>query len=169
LDQRGTILDVARQLSALLKRENVRGAVIGGIAVVLHGYVRTTLDIDLFLDEPPARMAEVLNAEGYDFDEQRREFVRDGVPVHFVTREQVGKTPARMIVIDGVVTVSLADLIEMKLESGSKNILRAKDMADVVGLIRCHGLRGDFARHLDRSLRPIYRKLVKAIEQEGRA
>jgi hypothetical protein len=64
-------------------------------------------------------------------------------------------------------TVSLADLIEMKLASVSRNLLRAQDMADVIGLIRHNRLGGDFARYLDKSLRPIYRKLVKAIRQEG--
>jgi hypothetical protein len=38
---------------------------------------------------------------------------------------------------------------------------------DVIRLIRHNGLGGEFARHLDKSLRPVYRKLVKAIEKEG--
>ena len=80
-----------------------------------------------------------------------------------VTREQVARPPRRRVEIDGIITVSLADLIEMKLESGSKNILRAQDMANVIGLIRQNGLGGEF----DKSMRPIYRKLVKAIKQEG--
>src|SRR5207237_3949413 len=106
-------------------------------------------------------------AEGFQFDTQRREFVRYGVPVQFVTRDLVAKPPRRTVEIDGIITVSLADLIEMKLESGSKNLLRAQDLADVIGLIRHHHLRSDFARHLDQSLRPTFRKLVKAIRQAG--
>ena len=50
LDRRGSILDLARELTALMQREGIPGVVIGGIAVLLHGYVRTTKDIDIFLD-----------------------------------------------------------------------------------------------------------------------
>lgn len=32
-----------------LERANVRYLVVGGVAVVLHGYLRTTLDLDLVL------------------------------------------------------------------------------------------------------------------------
>jgi hypothetical protein len=55
----------------------------------------------------------------------------------------------------------------MKLASGIKNILRAQDLADVIGLIRQKRLTSEFARKLDKSVRPEYRKLVKAIESEG--
>ena len=55
----------------------------------------------------------------------------------------------------------------MKLSSGSQNILRAQDLADVIGLIRHNRLTGN-SQYLDKSLRPAYRKLVKAIKQEDR-
>jgi Nucleotidyltransferase of unknown function (DUF6036) len=167
LDQRGSILELARELTALMRREGIPGVVIGGVAVVLHGHIRTTKDIDIFLDQPLEVIAAPLVAEGFQYDVARREFVRADVPVHLVTREQVPKPPRKTIEIDGIDTVSLADLIEMKLNSGSQNILRAQDLADVIGLIRHNRLTGEFARYLDKSLRPAYRKLVKAIEQEG--
>jgi hypothetical protein len=69
--------------------------------------------------------------------------------------------------IEGITTVGLADLIEMKLASGMRNMLRAQDLADVIGLIRHNGLTSEYAKHLDKSLRPTFRKLVKAIQQEG--
>jgi hypothetical protein len=70
--------------------------------------------------------------------------------------------------IEGITTVSLADLIEMKLRSGTENLLRAQDLADVIGLIRRHQLSGEFARHLSKELRPEFRKLARAIRREGR-
>jgi hypothetical protein len=167
LDQRGSILELAREITALMRREDIPGVVIGGIAVVLHGHLRTTKDIDVFLDQPLETIADLLIAEGFQFDAQRREFVREGVPVHLVTREQLAKPPRKTIEIEGIMTVSLADLIEMKLTSGSENILRAQDLADVIGLIRHNRLTGEFARNLDKSLRSTYRKLVKAIQHEG--
>ncbi len=63
-------------------------------------------------------------------------------------------------------TVCLADLIAMKLRSGLVKITRAQDLADVLGLIRRRGLKGDFARELDPDLRPAFRKLVNAIASE---
>jgi Nucleotidyltransferase of unknown function (DUF6036) len=167
LDRRGSILELAREISRLMRREAIPGVVIGGIAVVLHGHLRVTKDVDVFLDQPLQPIADLLLAEGFAYDEKRREFTREGVPLHLVTREQVAKPPRETLEIEGVTTVSLADLIEMKLSSGMRNMLRAQDLADVIGLIRHNGLTSEFARRLDKSLRPTFRKLVKAIEQEG--
>jgi len=68
--------------------------------------------------------------------------------------------------VSEITTVMLIDLISMKLRSGSKNLLRAQDLADVIGLTRHHRLTGEFARHLDKTLRPAFRKLVRLIRQE---
>ncbi|MGO9921426.1 MAG: DUF6036 family nucleotidyltransferase [Isosphaeraceae bacterium] len=167
LDRAGSILDIAREVSRLMRQAEIPGVIIGGIAVVLHGHLRATEDIDVFLDQPLEPMADMLVEAGFQYDKKRREFVRGEVPVHLVTREQVANPPRHAIEIDGITTVSLPDLIEMKLKSGSENILRAQDLADVIGLIRKNRLTGEFARHLTKALRPVYRKLVKAIETEG--
>ena len=65
-------------------------------------------------------------------------------------------------------TVSLADLISMKLRSGTRSVLRAKDLGDVIGLIRHHRLTGDFAAQIDPSLRAEFRRLLDAVESERR-
>jgi hypothetical protein len=167
LERRGKILELARELSQLMRRQAIPGVVIGGIAVLLHGHVRATDDIDVFVDPASPGLKDLLIAAGFQFDEQRRESLRYGVPVQFVTRDLVDKPPRRTVEIDGIITISLADLIGMKLESGSTNLLRAQDLADVIAWIRHHGLGSDFARHLDESLRPTWRKLIKALRQEG--
>jgi hypothetical protein len=168
LDHRSAILDLARELSRLMKESGVSGAVIGGIAVVLHGHVRTTKDIDLFIDGPAEPLGNLLRANGFSFDAVAREFVREGIPVHLVTLGQLVQPPRKFVEIEGVTTVSLEDLVEMKLRSGSANLLRAQDLADAIGLIRHHGLRGDFAGRLDKSLRPTYRRLIKEMQREAR-
>ncbi len=89
------------------------------------------------------------------------------IPVHLVTAEQTGVNLSVVKEIEGILTVSLSDLIEMKLRSGSSNLLRHQDLADVIGLIRCHALSGAFAGNLEKSLRPTFRKLVRAIEKQG--
>jgi Nucleotidyltransferase of unknown function (DUF6036) len=167
LDRRGALLDIAREVSHLMRAAGIPGVVIGGVAVVLHGYVRTTKDIDIFLQPPLEPLADLLTANGFTFDRRKREFVKQGVPVQLVLPEQVGALSTEAIDIEGITTVTLADLINMKLRSGSTNLLRAQDLADVIGLMRHHQLTGGFARHLDKALRPAFRKLVRLIQREN--
>lgn len=166
LDKRGAVLDIAREVSRLMRAAGLPGVVVGGVAVVLHGHVRTTKDIDIFLNPPRQPLADLLTNNGFSFDRVERAFVKQGVPVHLVLPEQVGSPPKEAIEIEGVTTVTLVDLIGMKLRSGSTNLLRAQDLADVIGLIRHHRLTSVFARHLHKTLRSPFRKLVRLIQRE---
>lgn len=167
LEGKGALLDTARDVSRLLGMAEPGAAVVGGVAVVLHGYVRTTSDVDLYVPGAAERVAEILQANGFPFDPDRREFVRDGVPVHLVRPEQIPTPPRTLVEIEGIRTVSLADLLNIKLRSGLKHRLRAIDLADVIGLIRRHGLTGAFTRQIDKDLRPEFRKLARDIQREG--
>ena len=167
LEKEGAVLEIAREVSQLMRSAGIDGTIIGGVAVVLHGHVRTTNDVDIFLKPPLEPLAALLRSNGFRYDTSRRAFFKRGVPVELVRPEDVGKQNPQRIEIDGITTVTLAELIEMKLRSGSQNLLRAQDLADVIGLIRQHKLRGDFARHLDKLLRPAFRKLVRLIEREN--
>ena len=149
-----------------MRAAGIPGVVIGGIAVVLHGHVRTTKDIDIFLPPPLEPLADLLTANGFTFNRKQREFVKQGVVVHLVLPEQTGSSPYQAVDIEGITTVTLADLIGMKLRSGSTNLLRAQDLADVIGLMRQHRLTSSFAWHLDKALRPAFRNLVRMIQQE---
>ncbi len=166
LDKRGAILDLAREVSRLMRNAGIPGVVIGGVAVVLHGHLRTTKDVDIFVSPPLKPLADLLTNNGFTFDRAERAFIKHGVPVHLVSPEQVGSAPKECVEIDGVTTVALPDLIAMKLRSGSANLLRAQDLADVIGLMRHHRLTGDFARRLDKNLRTPFRKLVRLIQRE---
>lgn len=168
LDGRGAILDAAREISAALREAGVEGAVVGGVAVVLHGHVRTTADVDVDSPEPPERLIGVLESLGFTPDRGRREFSREALVVHIVRPEQV-PIPHRVLTeIDGVTTVSLADLIAMKLRSGLAKLTRAQDLADVIGLIRACRLKVGFASRLPADLRSEFRKFVQAIRDEER-
>jgi len=168
LEKRGSILEIAREVSQLMRDAGVSGVVIGGVAVVLHGHVRTTKDVDIFTTSKLESLADLFTANGFVFKKPERAFVKKGVPIHLVLPDQVGPYPKKTIEIDGIVTVPLADLIEMKLRSGSANMLRAQDLADVIGLIRHHQLTNDFAKHIEKSLRPAFRKVVRMIERENK-
>jgi hypothetical protein len=166
MDGRGAILETARAISAMLREAGLLAPVIGGVAVVLHGHWRATRTIDL-LAAAPREVASVLEAHEFHLDPARREFVRDDIHAHLVLPEQAGTAVTRTVEIEGIVTVPLADLVAMKLKSGTKNLLRAQDLADVIGLIRHHKLTGEFARSLEKSLLPAFLKLVRSIEREG--
>jgi hypothetical protein len=166
LDRRGAILDIARELTRVLAAAGIPAAVIGGVAVVLHGHIRTTVDVDLLVGPPLAAVAEALTDAGFEFLPERREFVRGGIPVHLVMPDQAGPLPEVLIDLEGIRTVPLARLINMKLRTGTTQLLRAQDLADVIGLIRHHRLGGQFAAQVDRDLRAEYRKLSRAVASE---
>lgn len=166
LDGTGPVLQIAREVSRILRESKIEGAVIGGIAVALHGYVRTTVDVDVFVASDTPRLSQELEGHGFIFDAANKQFIKNGVPVHLVTRSQLAHPPREYLEIDGVQTISLADLINIKLRSGSRNILRAQDLGDAIGLIRHHRLSKEFTPQIDKPLREEFRKLVEAIERE---
>lgn len=159
------LLDLAREITELLVRRQVDARVVGGVAVVLHGYVRTTLDIDLYTFQPEL-VAATLESAGFRFDPAARAWRRADIPVYLVLPEQAGDLRHPHIDIDGVRTVDLADLISMKLRSGTGRMTRAKDLADVVELILRRGLRPTFAGRLARDQQAAFRKLVRTIDKE---
>lgn len=165
LEGRGAILDVAREITRVLREADLDGAIIGGVAVVLHGHLRTTADVDVYASSPLETIRDALIAADYSFDPSRKEFVKDNVPVHLVRPEQVRHPIGEYIEIDHIRTVSLVDLINMKLETGLNDPLRAQDLADVIGLIRQHRLTSEFAPSVNKSVRKEFQKLVKAIEK----
>lgn len=73
-----------------------------------------------------------------------------------------GGPASRISTIQRIQTVGLADLINMKLRSGTQSLLRAQDIADVIALIRACKLTPAFAAKLQRSLRGDFRRLTTA-------
>lgn len=161
-----------------LAAAGVPHAVIGGVAVCLHGYRRNTVDVDLLVrTEDMTAIREALTAAGFGWDEQAREF-RDsgGIPLQFVAAgERAGKgsevllpSPADedvAVMIEGLPVLALPALIESKLACGEGDARRMhRDFADVVELIAVHGLGGAFSRHLHKAVRPAFRRLVRRVE-----
>jgi hypothetical protein len=58
--------------------------------------------------------------------------------------------------IDGIRTISLGKLVELKLASGMMGLGRRRDLADVQELIRVRSLEASFAERLDASVRGIF-------------
>jgi len=166
VDGRGELLDAAREISRAMIAAGLEVAVIGGIAVVLHGHARATKDIDVFVRGPLEPVAQSLAEIGFLHDPARREFVRADMPVRLVDARRLGVHPGPAVEIEGVTTVSFVDLMAMKLRSGTESLLRAQDLADVIGLARRHGLGGAFAAKLPKDVRPAFRRIIRALASE---
>ena len=73
-----------------------------------------------------------------------------------------------IVVIDGVKTLTLEKLIELKLASGMTAPHRLKDLADDQELIKIKNLTETFAELLDGYVRPKFLELLKAVTKASR-
>lgn len=173
-----TLWEAAARVHDLLADKGIAHAVVGGVAVCLHGYRRNTVDLDLLVragDSGAIRAA--LEADGIVWDEAESQFnTASGVAVQFVLagtsegprQPAVFPDPAdvrHIAEIEGLPVLSLAALIQAKLACGLGNVRRThKDFADVVELVAIHGLDKSFARFLHKSVRPEFRELVRRVK-----
>ena len=164
-----------------LSSAGIPHAIVGGVAVCLHGYRRTTIDVDLLVAPGASeRIRSCLEAAGFAWDAGQRELrERAGVPIKIlVAGERAGRgsevllpdpgDPGVVETVEGLPVATLARLIEMKVACGEGDVRRThKDFADVVELIVSHGLDGGFAARLHKVVRKTYRRLVKNARGEA--
>lgn len=169
-----TVWDAARAVSVALTEAGIPHALVGGVAVCLHGYERNTTDVDWVVRSVDSdAVRDTLIAAGFAWDGERREFHSPaGVAVQFViagakagTRTSVrlpDPSDERSVTrLEELPVLTLAKLIESKLACGQGSLRRThRDYADVVELIAAHDLSRSFARHLHSSLRDTFRELV---------
>lgn len=166
---RGRVPGMDVMLALARRVTEVTGApVVGGIAVVLHGWDRFTRDIDVYSADFLQTHERPLKA-GIPWDAARREHLIDGVPIHMVSEDSLGGAPGRVSVIEGIRVIGLADLIRGKLTVGLEAINRAKDLADVVELIRAIPLTEDFAPKPPKHLRAPFKELVEQVHEPRRS
>jgi len=129
-------------LRALLEEAKVPYLLVGGLAVVHHGYVRSTEDIDLLIDGSKLEKLDPLLAKhGFEPGRNARlRHVSTGVSVDLLVSGQgmprpgspPYPAPQQLTASDEDCTVvSLAGLLELKL-----NAQRHQDRADVVALLK---------------------------------
>jgi hypothetical protein len=170
-----TLWETAAQVHALLAELDISHAVVGGVAVCLHGYRRNTVDLDLLVrpNDLPAIRA-ILEVHAISWNAAEKEFLTpSGIPVQFVMAgesEGPGQAslfpdpadPRYVSQLEGLPVLSLSALIQSKLACGLGNLRRThKDFADVVELIAIHRLDKSYARFLHKSVRPEFRDLVR--------
>jgi hypothetical protein len=165
----------ATQCHQLLAAAKIPHAIMGGVAVCLHGYQRNTVDVDLLIRrEDSVAVREALTSEQFEWDEKEKEFRSEsGVAVQFLLAgDKAGAgsevqlpDPADQSAtteIEALSVLTLAKLIESKIACGTGNMRRTyKDFADVVELIALNKLNSSFARFLHKSVRTTYRDLVR--------
>jgi hypothetical protein len=170
-----SLWQTALRCHELLTTAKVPHAVLGGVAVCLHGYQRNTVDLDLLVRKDDTPLIRTTLAEaGFTWNEEQVEFTSEsGIPVQFLLAgDRAGKgsevllpDPGDATVtksLDGLPVLTLARLIEAKIACGEGNLRRThKDFADVIELIVINKLNSSFARHLHKSLRGTYRELVQ--------
>ncbi len=138
-----------RDILSVFSEENVEYLLVGAYAMAVHGYVRATGDIDLWVRAEPANALRVMRA-----------LARFGAPLSQVTAEdfstsgivfQTGLEPRRidiLTIIDGVdfeqawsermeveiETLRVSVISRTQLKQNKKASGRPKDMADLVWL-----------------------------------
>ncbi len=175
-----TLREIARRLDEM----GIAYAVVGGMALVAHGYLRTTVDVDLLVtSESLKRIHERLDGMGYLPPFEGSKNLRDtrtGVRIEFIVAGQYpgdGKPkpvafpdPAAVSVaeeIDGVRYVNLPTLIELKLAAGMTNPGRLRDLADVQELIRVLKLPRGYGKKLNPYVNAKFEELIGAIQQDS--
>jgi hypothetical protein len=180
---KGMLNAAIRKIAADLDREHIDYVAIGAIALNRHGYRRFTEDIDLLMTkEGLERFRDRLIGLGYrpGFEGARKKFkTADNIPLEIITTGEfpgdglpkpvVFPEPSDFsVVIDGVKTLTLEKLIELKLASGMTAPHRLKDLADVQELIKVKNLTEAFAEHLDSYVRPKFLELLNAVAKASR-
>jgi hypothetical protein len=64
LDKRGAVIETAKVIPRLLRDNQIPGAIIGGVAVVLHGHIRTTRGVDELIQQPLKSIRPIMEREG---------------------------------------------------------------------------------------------------------
>ncbi len=179
---RGMISEALKRIVKDLDDCEIDYAVIDAVALNLHGYRRFTEDIDLLLTKGGLeQFRNELVGSGYRpvFQGARRRFrTSENIPIEIITEgEYPGDDlpkPVRFpnpidatTEIEGVKTISLDKLIELKLASGLSAPHRLKDLADVQELIKVKKLGAEFADRLDRSVRDKFKELWQSVAEAG--
>ncbi len=169
-----------KEITRRLRELGIEHAVAGGMALVAHGYDRTTADVDILVTPQGLEaIHQSLAGLGYVPPFEGSKNLRDtntGVRIEFIVTGQYpgdGKPkpvafpdPASAATeIDGIRFVNLSTLIELKLASGMTNPGRLRDLADVQELARILKLPNEFAQKLHPYVRDKFEELRAAVTE----
>lgn len=178
--RRDRVWETLERLSARLVEEDIPHVVVGGMALVLHGFTRVTGHVDIVTTpDGLAAIHERLVGRGYvPVFQGARKTLRDadtGVNIEIITTgEYPGDGKPKPVSFpdpknvalerEGFRVIALPKLIELKLASGLSAAHRIRDLADVADLIMALHLPQKMADELDPSVRAEYGRLWQAAQ-----
>jgi hypothetical protein len=163
----GDIYETLRCLVEELDENGLDYALIGGLALVAHGYRRFTEDVDILMTPEALQIfRDRLLGRGYlpAFSGATKTFrdTRTGVRIKVITTDD--SFTGMRLQREGVWLITLDKLIELKLASGLSTPHRLKDLADVQELIARLKLPLELAKNLAASGREEYRRLWENVQ-----
>ena len=169
-----------RRITGRLNDLGIDYAVVGGMALFLHGFRRFTENVGILVTRAGLKkLHEALEGSGYRPPFANSKNLRDtdnGVRIEFlVAGEYPGDGKAKPVAFpepatvaterEGIRLLNLEALIELKLASGiSGGVERLKDIADVVEVIKMLRLPEAIADRLNPYVGGRYRELWQEIE-----
>jgi hypothetical protein len=178
--KRDVVHTTLERLARRLREADIPYAIVGGMALNIHGYERMTRDVDVLLT--PAGLEKFIEkcvGLGYAqaFSGARKSFrdTASQTPVEvLITGEYPGDgkpkpvsfpdPAAASMEIENIRVITLAKLIELKLASGLSASHRLRDLADVQDVIVALELPLELSEQLDASVRGEYRRLWEAAQ-----
>ncbi len=180
---KGMLNETLRRLAEDLEKNGIEYSVIGAIALNLHGYQRFTADIDILLSEEGLdKFHQLLIGRGYrpafDGAIKMLRATERNVPIEIITaggypgdgkpKPVIFPDPKESsVLIDGIRTVTLETLLNLKLASGMTDPGRLKDLADVQELIKVKGLDASYAEMLHPYVREKFLELYRGVSASG--
>ena len=180
---RGDVFTTLQNLTRRLDDEKIPYALVGGLALAAHGFVRMTQDVDI-----------LMTREGLETFKQR--FLGRGYALAFSGVQKTFRDAETQVRIEILVTgdypgdgkpkpvafpdpsivfterggmrvIPMEKLIELKLASGMSAPHRLRDLADVQDLIATLKLPIEFAETLDASVRETFRQLWHSAQSDS--
>jgi hypothetical protein len=170
-----------RRVTDRLREEKIPYAILGGMAIALHGYLRATSDVDLLttkegLDKIHARLVGRGFVLAFPGARKRLRDAETAVMIDILTTGEYpgdGKPkavqfpdPSDSVNLDGINVLSLPRLIEGKIVTGTTVDYREnQDLGDVQALIRELGLPRSFADEIDPTVRSEFDRLWRLAQK----
>lgn len=172
---RGDVFTTLQTLTRRLEEAKIPYALVGGLALAAHGFVRMTQDVDILMTRQGLEtFKQRFVGRGYvmAFSGAQKTFRDTETQVRIeilVTGDYPGDGKPKPVVFPdpsivftergGMRVIPIETLIELKLASGISAPHRLRDLADVQDLIAALKLPIEFADTLDASVRETFRQL----------
>jgi hypothetical protein len=172
---RGDVFTTLQKLARHLDDEKIPYALVGGLALAAHGFVRMTQDVDLLMtQEGLEAFRQKFLGRGYllAFSGAQKTFRDTETQVRIeilVTGDYPGDGKPKPVAfpdpsfvfteLGGMRVIPIETLVELKLASGMSAPHRLRDLADVQDLIATLKFPIEFAEKLDSSVRETFLQL----------